>query len=92
MPSWKKEFPDYPVNTMPEIPAGFIDTSWHNDMCPSFEWEHAHLSLWVDFPDPETRDLGPDVARYVLIHNGLDVLLATNSWDEMVSMINKLRT
>jgi hypothetical protein len=33
----RREFPDFPLESLPEIPADWDDQSWHNDACPSFE-------------------------------------------------------
>ena len=54
---FRMEFPDFPVEDMPQIPAGFEDWSWHNDACPSFTDESRRLRLWIDYREPEKRDL-----------------------------------
>lgn len=37
---------------------GFIvDSSWHNDACPSFSTLDQRWSLWVDHPDKEQREI-----------------------------------
>ena len=47
VPQWRAEFPDYPVDDMPDpLPAGFVDHSWHNDDCPSFSHEATRTLLW----------------------------------------------
>ena len=33
--NYKVEFPHYDDELA--LPAGWLDTSWHNDVCPSFE-------------------------------------------------------
>jgi hypothetical protein len=33
--SYRQEFPNFDPATMPEIPTGWEDISWHNDACPS---------------------------------------------------------
>jgi hypothetical protein len=42
------------------LPEGWTDTSWHNDICPSFERVYGDTTfrLWCDFKDPERRELG----------------------------------
>lgn len=50
------EFPDFDPATMPEIPEGFQDVSWHNDACPSFLNETLGLIIFVDFEDSEKRE------------------------------------
>lgn len=51
-----REFPDFDQSTLPAIPAGFEDESWHNDACPSFYSEALQLRLWVDYAKPEERE------------------------------------
>lgn len=49
--------------------AGLIDQSWHNDISPSFAYpndDEAKLSLWVDHPDPEQRETGPQGKRFMV--------------------------
>ena len=58
VPQWRAEFPDYPVDDMPDpLPAGFVDHSWHNDDCPSFWHETTRTLLWVDYLDPSRREI-----------------------------------
>lgn len=52
----QREFPDYDVATLPAIPAGFEDTSWHNNSAPSFENRELRLSIWVDYADESLRE------------------------------------
>jgi hypothetical protein len=54
--SYREEFPDFDPATMPAIPEGFEDVSWHNDSCPSFVNEAAGLILFVDFADVSLRE------------------------------------
>lgn len=44
------------------IPVNWRDESWGNDVCPSFVV--SGLKVWVDFEDPEDRELGSDVPRF----------------------------
>lgn len=52
--TYQTEFPDFPAADMPALPdgCGFVDTSWHNDACPSFTSDEIGLTIWVDFLDP----------------------------------------
>lgn len=50
------EFPDFDQSTLPTIPEGFADESWHNDAAPSFYSEALQLRLWVDYADPAERE------------------------------------
>jgi len=56
--TYKTEFPHYD-DTL-SLPEGWTDTSWHNDICPSFERVYGDTTfrLWCDFKDPEQREVG----------------------------------
>jgi hypothetical protein len=56
--TYKIEFPHYDDTIT--LPEGWTDTSWHNDVCPSFEktFGDTIFRLWCDFKDPEKREVG----------------------------------
>lgn len=89
--SFREEFPDYPVDAFPPMPAFFIDTSWHNDACPSIASE-AGLSIWIDYPDPEQREM-PDTKRFSVSATDADgavvgePLLETDEWSDVVAFL-----
>ncbi|CCD94659.1 hypothetical protein BRAO375_3660053 [Bradyrhizobium sp. ORS 375] len=58
-----REFPGYPADTLPALPAGFVDSSWRNDACPSFDNAALCLRIWCDHPDPSQREF-PSNARF----------------------------
>jgi hypothetical protein len=62
-----REFPDFDITTLPEIPAGFIAEPWHHEACPRFINEAARLALWIDYADPAMRDMGPDFDRFLAL-------------------------
>ena len=67
-----------------ELPtlAGFIDDSWQHDACPSMLNMARNLKLWVDYVDPDRREVGG--ARYTLcIADGSAELLATESLSDI---------
>lgn len=49
------EFPDMPAADMPDLPAGWFDTSWHNDACPSYTSPDG-VVIWIDYADPDRRE------------------------------------
>lgn len=65
IPQWKFEFGDFPDADMPTLPEGWADTSYHNDMGPSFEHEAAGWRLWVQWSDPAQREF-EDTPRFSL--------------------------
>lgn len=89
--SYKTEFTDYPESDMPEIPAGFVDSSWRNDACPSFYDAARGLVLSVDYADPDKRE-HPETPRFLLSKadsEGLatDDFCASDSWEEIAREI-----
>lgn len=70
---WKTAFPTFPDDEMPAIPSYWIDTSWRNDVCPSFriagdEYSAYEVICWVD--SITDGELQPD-KRFILERCGL---------------------
>lgn len=91
--TYQTEFPDFPAADMPAIPAGFEDSSWHNDLCPCFIDEDAGLIIFVDFADPAKREF-PDTHRFYL--NAYDQgpgseIASTNDWAELLNAVANAR-
>lgn len=67
IPLYMREFPEMgPLDF--EIPFGFQDTSWHNDVCRSFSkslFNGQELRLWVDHKEAADREY-PESTRFVL--------------------------
>lgn len=58
--SWEVEFgADYDVpqaiRTLHDR-GQMSDSSWHNDVCPSFMFGDGSVRLFVDHPDPQRRE------------------------------------
>ena len=91
---WQDQFSDQANDHMPEIPAGFEDVSWCNDMCPAFESKALKLSLWVDHSDPEGREF-PESDRFTIYKGTSETgqddmpLLATSDWSEVIAFLAK---
>lgn len=60
MSNYKQEFPDF--DTELNLPEGWIDTSWHNDICPSFEKQFGAVTykIFCDYTNPDRREVGGD--------------------------------
>lgn len=61
-----RAFADYDQTTLPAIPADWTDTSYHNDVCPSFVTPvvgDQRVVVFVDYPDPNSREF-PECERY----------------------------
>jgi hypothetical protein len=92
MADFRKQFPDFPAEDMPAIPAGFVDASWHNDTCPCLVSDAAGLQIWVDYLDPTKREYEGKYPRFSVSqqragveHSGPSI--QTDSWDEVLAFI-----
>lgn len=83
----QREFPDFDVATLPEIPAGFEDVSWHNDNCPSFYNEADGLILFVDYADASQREF-PETKRFSLnLVNTTVCVIDSDDWQSVLNAI-----
>lgn len=69
--NWINQFGrEYEVPEAELHAAGLMDTSWGNDVCPSFAYpgdDDHYLALWIEHPDPERREFGEEWKRYIVI-------------------------
>jgi hypothetical protein len=76
---WPTQFPDYPVASMPPIPADWTDKSWRNDTAPSFQVCTGPMAepveMWIDYRDPALREIA-GMPRFGLYRRGGDNELA----------------
>lgn len=44
--------------TKPDLPSGFVDCSYGNDVCSHWEkeWNGYVLEIWIDYDAPEKRE------------------------------------
>ena len=88
--SYVEEFPSFPEGAIPAIPEGFEDVSWHNDVCPSFKNDALSLTIYVDYPDPNMREL-ESAAHFMLVgehDEGLtEILCETDHWHNILEAI-----
>ena len=100
---WKNEFP-HMANDMPaDIPAEWIDISWHNDSAPSFvafsgdegDSNMHECRVWIAESDSAQRDW-PDHPRFAVTYyprddsDGVNVLV-TDSWSECRAYVERRR-
>ena len=96
MKNYEKEFPHFLGVEMPTF-DGFEDTSWHNDVCPSFEKylaQELSLRVWVDHPDANQREDGNSLShRYALdlVHGCecIKTIIITDDLEELRLEIKK---
>lgn len=61
----REEFPDYPVASLPDVPADWAETSWHNDVSPSFEAPNG-CRIFIAYPDKADREF-PEMPRFCVL-------------------------
>lgn len=98
LPLWQRQFSDYPRGDMPAIPAGWIDTSWHNDTSPSFQVATGPMGepvqIWIDHPDRAQREV-PGIARFLLTRRGpdddMEEIHAGEDWNDALEHASRER-
>jgi hypothetical protein len=91
--TFQTEFPDFPAADLPAIPAGFNDTSWHNNSAPSFENRAVGLSIWIDYADVSLREF--EGGKRFIVHpidaegafTSDDAILETDDWSEVQAFV-----
>jgi hypothetical protein len=89
--SYRDHFPDFPASDMPGILPGFVDSSWRNDICPSFTSEALGLILWVDYATPADREF-PDWPRYRVTtasNEAIRDLMASDDFAAVVAFVSE---
>ena len=95
--NYKTEFRYFDFD-IPALPNGFIDMSWHNDVCPKFERKYNetdYVTLWVNYADEDKRECGGKqfivtILPFDDLCNDFETILETDSWDEAINAINQL--
>jgi hypothetical protein len=83
-------FPRFPASDLPAIPANWKDTSWHNDMCPSFS-PCEGLTVFIDRINPADRgdEYGP---RFAVVLSDMPdptgCLYDGDDWEEVLAEVN----
>lgn len=87
--TYSTEFPDFVMDVV--VPSDFKDTSWRNDVCPSFM---AHgLCLWIDYKEPEKREMQGKRFAIVTVDEEQqrgETLIETDDWSEVIAKIAEL--
>lgn len=89
------EFPDYPSADLPSTPSHWIDRSWHNEPCPSFQIGEADgLVVFVDYIEADKREF-PEFPRFSVhglsqdgqfLPGGCE-LLASDDWAAVLAFV-----
>lgn len=80
-------------STLPSIPSDWVDTSWVNDCCPSFEVPGKPVRVWIDYPDPQHREFPEDGRFMVTAMDGdqlsdLTLVDPTDDWSAILEYLN----
>jgi hypothetical protein len=81
---------------IPPIPEGFVDMSWINNICPSFERqlnETQIVTLWVNYKNMKRREI--KTKQFFITIETIDemdhvLIYETDSWKVINNQINKL--
>lgn len=104
-PRYSVEFPDFPASDLPALPSGFTDTSWCNDVCPSFWWPALGVAVYVDYSDLTLREFqgaeagkrfglfatGPDGGRATAAGDNSDLVVNSDDWADVLAVLNVRR-
>jgi len=90
-----KEFPDFPIMAVPELPDGWDDTSWHNDVCPSFERDVGDVTykIFCNYKDIDKREIGGlqfHVCYYTKTDDSLESLREVDTLAEALSLVDEV--
>lgn len=88
--TYQTEFPDFEPSTMPQIPAGWTDQSWHNDSCPSFNTD-ADAIVYIDYLNPQDREI-PEGERFVVLTDpeftdNTQTVFGADDWNAVLAYI-----
>lgn len=93
-PLMAENHPDFDQSTLPSIPSDWVDTSWVNELCPSFEIPGKGLRVWIDYPDQDMREV-PGFGRFMVTKeiNGeyfADYVEPTDDWSVILEACNNV--
>jgi len=94
--TYRTEFPNFDYD-IPQLPDGFVDVSWHNNVSPSFEKklnDEYSITLWVNYADESKRECGGS-QFLVMVHvtDELENVLYDSEfdlWDDAIKAINDI--
>lgn len=85
MPKYTDEFPDFSPSSLPSLPPTWEDTSWHNDVCPSWCTPDRGLQVFVDYEEPSMREF-PDTPRFTVVDQEGEEVVSTDDWSEVLKV------
>ena len=96
MQNYLYEFPTFD-DVLPTL-DGFVDSSWHNDACPSLTKDLGndnYLTVYVDWKNKEMSDfadlMGDAYKRFTVmltINDCSETIFQSDDWEDIVFMTN----
>ena len=93
---WETEFPN--MTEMPALPESFADTSWHNDIAPSYMSESLRLQVYINYPNLEDREESFMEKRFGIFRTKADSSIdaetfwfETDHWSDILRVIAAAR-
>jgi hypothetical protein len=83
-----RAFPGFPLADLPDVPAGFADTSYRNDTCPSAMNLAETLQVYIDYADPSRREIEGQT-RFCVLEHGDDIteVFASEDWEATLAFL-----
>lgn len=96
MRTYQTEFPDFGKLDV-QLPAGFVDLSWHHDAAPSFAkvlQNGAYAWVAIDYGDAAKRETPPQERFNALLcsnerEQDIRAKFATDDWTAMTKWISE---
>lgn len=104
---YQSVFPDFDYDYIAlgeQLPKGWTDTTWHNNICPSygFKFESPYVetwySLWFDYKDPSLSEFYPHritknekdkMHQFELTDEVGEYVYGSDDWNTMLKFINE---
>jgi hypothetical protein len=86
------QFPSFPPNAYPALPAGFRDSSWANDGQPSMASRELQLFIVIDWPNPADRH-DPNGLRFAIYETDEEgapddvPFISTDDWNAALAFL-----
>jgi hypothetical protein len=86
------EFPDYPTADLPALPEGFVDSSWHNDVAPSYLHGASGLQVFMDYRDEAKRECAGTPRFSVIRIDQNDTSFTSDNWADVLNFLQAEKT
>jgi hypothetical protein len=91
MSYYKSEFRNYDDTLT--LPEGWVDVSWHNDACPSFQKAFGNVTfrIFCDYKDPDQREMQGAMRFVIYIEDEVNYVCIgqTDTIKEALDLVNE---